>query len=132
MRAAPNKLLLVGLELKLVIAVCLLYHLLIYFDGLYFKQKGSDYRAARSGFIASISMVKCSRKPLKVCMVISFVVTKQNTFIYETLHIYQLTNFVDHLMLSADQDQSFPSPLPPPPPPPPPPLKNEIQYSELR
>ena len=38
MRAAPNKLLLVGLELKLVIAGCLLYHLLIYFDGLYFKQ----------------------------------------------------------------------------------------------
>ena len=40
MRAAPYKLLLVGLELKLVLAGCLLYRLLIYFDSLYFKQNG--------------------------------------------------------------------------------------------
>ena len=84
MRAAPNKLLLVGLELKLVIAGCLLYHLLIYFDGLYFKQNGpkSDYKAAGSGFIVFVLMVKCSRKPLKLCLVISLVVIKQNTCIY--------------------------------------------------
>ena len=36
MRAAPNKLLLVGLELKLVIAGCLLYQLLIYFFFFFF------------------------------------------------------------------------------------------------
>ena len=42
MRAAPNKLLLVGLELKLVIAGCMLYHLLIYFHGLYLKKKAQD------------------------------------------------------------------------------------------
>ena len=42
MRAAPNKLLLDVLELKLVLIGCLLYHLLIYFDGLYFKQNGPE------------------------------------------------------------------------------------------
>ena len=78
MRAAPNKLLQVGLELKLVIAGCQLFHLLIYFDGFYFKQNGprSDYSAAWSGFIAYISMVKCTRKPLQVCSEVSFVVIK--------------------------------------------------------
>ena len=84
MRAATNKLLLVGLELKLVLAGCLLYHLFLYFNGLYFKQNGprSDYKAAGSGFIVFILMVKCSRKPLKLYFVISFDVIKQSTCIY--------------------------------------------------
>ena len=70
MRAAPSKLLLVGLELKLVLACCLLYRLLIYLMAYISNKMAQDqtsfYREACSGFIVFISMVKCWKKAFEI------------------------------------------------------------------